>query len=461
MWASREPWPKQTLWWALAAFVVVEALLCCCMSCSYDLLVYKRYSGPLTPEEMRLRYQVWDIEYPPVSVAFLTIVDYFESVLVVPDWFRQTFPVFQSNHVEPTYMLSFHLLIGVTVVLSFLVLWWTIEREFAHETRLERLERVLTYVLGLVLQGFVLHDRFDFPLGFLSLLFVVCMLQRRHWFWSGLFLALAIGYKIVPVVFVPLWLLGTIDSRRSRGEIAGDVLVRLVVLFLLVIAPLLAFYYAVGPRSLVFLQFHSGRGIEVESTYAAIMGVCKQFGADVGADHQFGCWELIGPLSKPLVRCAPIVIGVPLLLAQGHLIWKWRSMDGATQRRLLVAHTIFAALVVLFGNKVLSPQYLCWIVPLVPLVPLEAEQRRNFFFRTLVLYVLIMLGFPMYFAELISDNGPTSWGTLLLVARTVVFLALIMQLGVAMFRGVPRPASPLHTTQNKGERALPVDPIPA
>jgi hypothetical protein len=97
--------------------------------------------------------------------------------------------------------------------------------------------------------------------------------------------------------------------------------------------------------------------------------------------------------------------------------------------RLLLAAAAAVVCVVALG-KILSPQFLIWLVPLVALVPSAAAY-------TLLLAALILthVWFPSRYGELVALEG-VSW---VVLARNVVLLAL---LAVLVARLARKPAMP-------------------
>ena len=100
------------------------------------------------------------------------------------------------------------------------------------------------------------------------------------------------------------------------------------------------------------------------------------------------------------------LLTLPLVLAASALAWRRRDLFAAT-----------AACVVAFcvWGKVLSPQYLLWLVPLVPLVASPAAWAL--FVGALV---LTHIEFPSHFDDL-ERIGPIAW---LVLARNLVLVVL-------------------------------------
>jgi hypothetical protein len=123
---------------------------------------------------------------------------------------------------------------------------------------------------------------------------------------------------------------------------------------------------------------------------------------------------------------------VQTILQAGALIatWVWFARGPATRERLVRAAAAAVCAFVAFG-KVLSPQFLIWLVPLVPLV----RGRRGVLAAALlaVALVLTQLWFPYRYWELALHFGTfPSWLVLLRdLALVALFAVLILPTGGA------------------------------
>jgi hypothetical protein len=113
--------------------------------------------------------------------------------------------------------------------------------------------------------------------------------------------------------------------------------------------------------------------------------------------------------------------------------------------RLLAGFALLLMLIGIVANKVFSPQYLLWVLPLIALVDLSRPARRLYFVGTLAASYLTMRIFPDCFLDDIvclvgreGDmpifDGPTPYGAFLLLTRNALFLALTAALAWALVR---------------------------
>jgi hypothetical protein len=102
------------------------------------------------------------------------------------------------------------------------------------------------------------------------------------------------------------------------------------------------------------------------------------------------------------------------------LVALWYARGNSDAQRLVLACTAAVAAFVAFG-KVLSPQYLVWLVPLVPLV----ASRRGAVASVMLVAALLMTQLTFYESDGVADLRTVSW---LVLARNVVLVALFVVL---------------------------------
>jgi hypothetical protein len=134
---------------------------------------------------------------------------------------------------------------------------------------------------------------------------------------------------------------------------------------------------------------------------------------------------------------AAVVAAVSTLLLIYALvaIWVWHPRGAAGRDRLLAASAAAVCAFVTFG-KVLSPQFLIWLVPVVPLV----RGRRGLVASGLlaVALVLTQLWFPSRYWKLALEfDAASSW---LVLARDLTLVALLVVLMAEVRREPSRSA---------------------
>jgi hypothetical protein len=229
-------------------------------------------------------------------------------------------------------------------------------------------------------------------------------------------LGLAVTAKLYPLALLPLFCLAAGPRRLLRPLLAFGAVVLAVM----------------GPFTLVgwdglwdSLDAQAGRSLQVESLGGAILLGADRVGiydADVvGGSTAAVSRDLAGTLPDALAAASSglVVVGVLLVL--------WLAARGGTDGERLVAATAASVAAVLACAKFISPQYLVWLVPLVPLVAPPFGLAAS-----LTLGAAMVLGQLWFFhyRELFAVEGIV-W---LVVARDVLLVALYGVLAAAVFR---------------------------
>ena len=171
-------------------------------------------------------------------------------------------------------------------------------------------------------------------------------------------LGLATAAKLYPLALVPLAFLYVRRRHGTREAVVALAIAACV--FALVVLP----FVALAPGGVRFsLSFQASRPLHIESAAAGILLAAHHLGA-YSADvvSSFNAQNLAGALPDAVAAALAVlqglaVAGVWALFARGR-----RSGDD-----LLTASAATVAVLLLF-SKLLSPQYLVWLLPLVPLV---------------------------------------------------------------------------------------------
>jgi hypothetical protein len=207
----------------------------------------------------------------------------------------------------------------------------------------------------------VLYTRFDLVPGTLVLASVY-FFHRRRTAASAMFLGMAGAVKLWPFALVPIWLAW--EARRGGPKrfvttglwaLAGAVLVALPIL------------PRAGWQVFSFLQYHAARGIQIETTWSTAALLLGELGlADVHPEHNFGAFHVAGRLPSVLATLSMPLTIVFALAPQ--VVFMVRRLGKRGDERT-VDHAVFGAAVgFMIAGKVLSPQFMLWIAPLLPLV---------------------------------------------------------------------------------------------
>jgi hypothetical protein len=276
------------------------------------------------------------------------------------------------------------------------------------------------YALGLfvlmpVSLGAVVLNRYDIFPALLVVVALLALLCSRHR--SG-FALLAVGcaVKIFPAVVLPV---AAIHVLRTRGR---DELIRVVAVFLGVSVLLFAPFALLAPGGLGY-SFYTQiiRKLQLESFGASLLLVADRLGV-------YKTTIIPGkPGSIDLDGAIPDILGVvtTLVLVGALAVVVVAYLRAAESPELLVAG--FAASVAAFVvfSKVISPQFLVWLVPLVPLV----AGRPGRLGSLLLLTVLVTTQIEVVYEHPLRAMG---WPVWVLLARNLLLVALFVVLLTAL-----------------------------
>jgi len=270
------------------------------------------------------------------------------------------------------------------------------------------------FVLGAALLGPFILTRFDLYAAACTLAAVCAVLHRRLSL-GPILLGLAIATKIYPVVLLPLlatsaWKRdGPRAARRTIGLTVGSAVA--VYLPFALVAP-------EGVARSVWRQL--GRPLQIESLGSGVLlALHNAAGMPLAWASGSGSQNLTGTV-------AGVASGITTVVGAAALAFVWvRYVHDDTESAARFARYAAAAAVafVAFG-KVLSPQFLVWLLAIVVIVPGVRGTVASVLL--LAACVLTRLWFPRTYWELVKSFDPTSsW---LVLARDLVLVALLVVL---------------------------------
>lgn len=291
--------------------------------------------------------------------------------------------------------------------------------------------RVALSVVALLplLLGGVILTRFDLvPAALVAGAMLLLVTGRLRA--GALVVGIGIAVKLYPAVLVPL--VAVVAWRRGgRRELAS--------VLALVVAPVLAVYLpflvAAPDGVLDSLGRQLGRPLQIESLGAGVLLAVHHFvGTSLGWASSSGSQNLTGTGADTLA----VLQGIAQVAAVV-LVWVSFGRGPASSGRL-VRHATASVVAFVALSKVLSPQFLVWLVLLVPLV-VGARGRAPLWLMTAACAVTA-IWFPARYWELVKEFDPlASW---LVLARGLLLLALLAVLmWPATERAPARPRSPV------------------
>ena len=276
--------------------------------------------------------------------------------------------------------------------------------------------RVALSVVALVplLLGGVILTRFDLvPAAIVAGAMLLLVSDRLR---AGAFVVgIGIAVKLYPAVLVPL--VGIVAWRRGGRRELASVLGLVVAPVLVVYLP---FLVAAPDGVLDSIGRQLGRPLQIESLGAGmLLAVHHAVGTSLGWASGSGSQNLTGTGADTLA----VLQGIAQVAAVV-LVWVsfWR---GPASPERLVRHAAAAVVAFVALSKVLSPQFLVWLVLLVPLV-VAARGRAPLWLMTAACAVTAVW-FPARYWELVKEFDPlASWLVLVRGALLLVLLAVLM-----------------------------------
>jgi len=233
-------------------------------------------------------------------------------------------------------------------------------------------------------------------------------------------LGLAAAAKIYPFVLLPLALVWAARRRGTRELWVG------LGCFAAVVAACFLPFLILAPGGVAHsIGEQLGRPLQLESLGASLLLAAQQLGlyeATVTSSH--GSQNLAGRLPDSLASIQTAFQAVAVAVVWALFATRDRGREG-----LLVASAAAVAAFVAFG-KVLSPQFLIWLLPLVPAVAGAPGLAAAGVFA--VALVTTQLWFPFRYWDVVALE-PTGWlvfvRDLLLVGLFAILLAALSRRG--------------------------------
>jgi len=327
-----------------------------------DLFLYRSFAALFLDGE--LPYRDVAFEYPPLAAP----------VIALPG-------VIGTGHDE--YRLAF---VALMLSLAGALVWLC--AELARRTGGDPGRAMLAAAAAPLLTGAMIRTHFDLaPVVLLCAgLLAVAATRPRLGF---LLLGLGTATKLFPAVAVPVaiaWLLGRGERRAALEGTA---------VFAAVVAGVAVVALALSPAGFAdSFEYHLDRPVQVESIPALLLLALDGLGAGTAESvNAFRSDGLEHPASDGLVA----VFAAVLVVAVAGFTWAARGSPHP--RRLVLASLGAVAAFAAFG-KVLSPQFLIWLIPLGALT--FSWRMHALAAATAAAIVLTLVEFPSRYFELVA-----------------------------------------------------------
>ncbi|MFI9820645.1 glycosyltransferase 87 family protein [Streptomyces sp. NPDC052013] len=285
------------------------------------------------------------------------------------------------------------------------------------------------WVMGVPLLGPTVYARYDVMVTAVAVAAVVA--GGRHPRLTG---ALA-GFGAMLKVWPAMLLLGV----RRRGAWASAAVTG---------AGVAALFAMLMPGSLAFLTFQRDRGTEVESLGALVFHFARHHGWDGEVLLNYGSVEFLGPYVSWVSTGALFLTGVAL----GWLLL-WRLLATRFEAHTVADAAFVAVLMFTTTSRVISPQYMVWLVGLAAVCLCFRTSRMTLPAGLVLAACLVtVLEFPVWFAHVVASDA---LGITLLVLRNGLLVTATVLAAVRLWRDTvpgrpsPRPVSPARSADSR------------
>jgi len=233
----------------------------------------------------------------------------------------------------------------------------------------------------------------------------IALSLRRHPGWGFALLGAATAAKLYPVLLAPVLLVYLGREQARRALLAGCA----------VLACAFLPFAVLGPGGLKFsVQQQLTRGLQAESLGGSLLGVLHRLGAGfhVVTTHAPFSFDVAGSTADAVATISSL-----LLLAAVAVVWFRLRRGRVDDGRTLLAVAATAIAFVAF-SKVLSPQYLLFLVPVVPLAPSALAPAGLIAALGLT---QVWVRFPEPFLRTVHFHSSLVW---VVLARNLVLVAL-------------------------------------
>ncbi|MGW7578237.1 glycosyltransferase 87 family protein [Streptomyces sp. NPDC054765] len=242
------------------------------------------------------------------------------------------------------------------------------------------------WIAGVALLGPTAYARYDLMVVAVAAAALFAAARRPRV--AGALVAFGALLKVWPVLLLTG---AAVRGRRARAlwwSAAGTA------------AGLTLFFVAAAPGALAFLTFQRDRGTEVESLGALVFHVARHYGWDGQVLLHYGSLEFLGP-GVPFVS----TLALTLSLAAAGWLFLWRVRARELGPATLCDAAFTATLLLTTTSRVISPQYMLWLVGLAAVcTTLRAGRQTLPAVLVLLATGLTLLEFPVWFAHVVASD---------------------------------------------------------
>lgn len=338
---------KFTLIYAIAAVIIYTAFSLTGIASEVGTLYY-RYADLMINGQMP--YSDFAAEYPPFAMLLILIPRLFS-------W-------------SPfSYQIAFGFMAYLFLLAGLYFIYGIAERYTENPVKC-----VNWYIIFTIALFDFAVDRYDvFPM--VMVLGALYFISKEKYAGAWAMLALGTVTKLYPALLAPILLFYLLSKKKNSESMKG-----VAICLVIGIGSLLPFFITDVETALSFLTYHMDRGLQIESLPASAIMFLSVFGlTDITYNFSFGSDNIAGVLPDAVAGIMMPLMIVALLAT--YIVYLRKCMKNSDDgfKGILIASTL-VVMIFMIVNKVLSSQYLLWIIPFVALgfiVFSEKIDKRN------------------------------------------------------------------------------------
>jgi len=251
--------------------------------------------------------------------------------------------------------------------------------------------------------------------GLTAPMVVIALVLLARWpLVTGALLAAATWIKVWPAA---IFLAIVATSRNWLAVVMAGIITSAAV-----VAVVLAL--GAGDNISSFITMQSTRNLQLEAPIAGPwlwMSIANQPGFLRFYGQTLETWEVTGPGSSFVAKLMTPLMAVAVVAIMG-LLWRARKNGAPSQESLLVGALALATSMVAF-NKVGSPQYMLWLVPIVVVgIALNTHEWRVPANLMMAISIMTTMVFPIFYMPLVNGSR---YAAILLTSRNVLLVVLL------------------------------------
>ncbi|PLX29043.1 hypothetical protein C0581_00205 [Candidatus Parcubacteria bacterium] len=321
-----------------------------------------------------------------------------------------TFPAYVLKNIFSQPWGAYHFSFSFVIACFYLATWTLTLAWLKFKTVKKQLWLGATFLLFFICANpFLILSTFDLVPTFFAFLSLF-LFQNKKYKSSAVILALATTIKWFPGVLLPIFLIHLLQSKKEllKYLLTYKTTIILIVLIGSIFVPL-------GIQG-GGLLYHSDRGIHNESLYGNMFYMAAQSQESYMTTLGHGSLNIEGP---GINNALPFIFPIMIL---GLLFVYYKSYKNKND---VVRYSLLAILTFILLNKVLSPQFLFWLIPFVIYFVFENINKKNIILLG-VFAIILLLGptVPFYMQESLINF---EWEALsLLTLRNILLGSLLL-----------------------------------